>query len=188
MKLTSIKRIPIEYIQSILKIDPNSPSGLTWIPKEGISRNIKSWNSKHANKKAGSKHISIKKCLSWKIGFRYLGKYISFKCSNIIFLLHNGYLTKNMLVQHIDHNPFNNKPDNLRECTRSQNTQSNKLRKNNTSGHKGICWYASKSKWVVRIRKNGKNHFLGLFANKEDAIKTSIEARKKLHGDFGRDK
>ena len=33
-KLLSIKKIPIEYIQSILKIDPNSPSGLTWIPKE----------------------------------------------------------------------------------------------------------------------------------------------------------
>jgi hypothetical protein len=91
-------------------------------------------------------------------------------------------------VDHIDGNSLNNNPLNLRETNRFQNSYNSKLRKNNTSGHKGICWYASKSKWVVRIRKNGKNHFLGLFANKEDAIKTSIEARKKLHGTFGRDK
>lgn len=185
-KLLSIKKIPIEYIQSILKIDPNSPSGLTWIPKEGISRSIKSWNSKHANKKAGNKHISIKKCLSWKIGFRYLGKYIGFKCSSIIFLLHNGYLTKNMFVQHIDHNPFNNKPDNLRECTRSQNAQYSKLRNNNTSGHKGVYLTRDKLKWYVAIKLNGKAYYFGTYINKEDAIKASVEARKKLHGTFGR--
>jgi hypothetical protein len=142
--------------------------------------------NKHNNKKAGNKHISIKKCLSWNIGFRYLGKYIGFKCSSIIFLLHNGYLTKNMFVQHIDHNPFNNKPDNLRECTRSQNTQSNKLRKNNTSGHKGVFLTRDKLKWYVAIKLNGKSHYFGTYQNKEDAIKASIEARKKIHGEFGR--
>jgi len=186
MKLPSIKKIPIEYIQSILKIDPTSPSGLTWIPKEGTSQINKSWNAKHANKKAGNKHISFEKYLSWKIGFRYLGKYINFKCSNMIFLLHNGYLTKGMLVQHIDHNPFNNNPSNLRECTRSQNTQSNKLRKNNTSGHKGVVLTRNKRNWYVIIKLNGKAHYFGTYINKDDAIKTSIIARKKLHGKFGR--
>ena len=186
MKLPSIKKIPIEYIQSILKIDPNSPSGLTWIPKEGISKSIKSWNAKHANKKAGFKHISIKKYLSWNLGFRYLGKYMSFKCSNIAFLLHNGYLTKNMCVQHVDHNPFNNNPNNLRECTRSQNTQNSKLRKNNTSGHKGVFFTRNKRNWYVIIKLNGKSYYFGTHKNKEDAIKASIEARKKLYGEFGR--
>ncbi|MEI7487530.1 MAG: HNH endonuclease [Chryseobacterium sp.] len=188
MKLHSIKGIPLSYIQSILKIDITSPSGLTWLPKEGISRSIKSWNAKHANKKAGSKHISIQKCLSWNIGFRYLGKYVSFKCSNIIFLLHNGYLTKNIFIQHIDHNPFNNNSDNLRECTRSQNSQYSKLRKNNTSGHKGVFLTRDKLKWYVVIKLNGKSYYFGTYINKEDAIKASIVARKKLHGEFGRDK
>jgi hypothetical protein len=58
-KLKSIKGIPLSYIQSILKIDPNSPSGLSWLPKEGTSRIIKSWNAKHANKKAGSKEEPV---------------------------------------------------------------------------------------------------------------------------------
>lgn len=186
MKLPSIKGIPLSYIQSILKIDLTSLSGLTWLPREGTSRDTKSWNAKHANKKAGNKHISIQRCLSWKIGFRYLGKYMGFKCSNIILLLRNGYLTKGMLVQHIDHNPFNNNPDNLRECTRSQNTQSNKLRKNNTSGHKGVFLTRDKLKWYVAIKLNGKAYYFGTYQNKEDAVKVSIEARKKIHGEFGR--
>ena len=185
-KLHSIKGIPLKHIQSILKIDLNSPSGLTWLPKEGASRNTKSWNTKYANKKAGNKHISIQKCLSWKIGFRYFGKYMGFKCSNIIFLLHNGYLTETMFIQHIDHNPFNNKPDNLRECTRSQNTQSHKLRKNNTSGHKGVFLTRDKLKWYVMIKLNDKSYYFGTYVNKEDAIKVAIESRQKLHGAFGR--
>ena len=128
----------------------------------------------------------MKKCLSWNLGIRYLGKYMSFKCSNIILLLHNGYLTKNMCVQHVDHNPFNNNPNNLRECTRSQNQHNSKLSKRNTSGCKSIYWIKNKSKWRVRININRKSYYFGTYINKYDAIKASIEARKKLHGEFGR--
>jgi hypothetical protein len=112
---------------------------------------------------------------------------MGFKCSNIIFLLHNGYLTETMFIQHVDHNPFNNKPDNLRECTRSQNTQSHKLRKNNTSGHKGVFLTRDKLKWYVMIKLNGKSYYFGTYVNKDDAVKVAIESRKKLHGVFGRD-
>jgi hypothetical protein len=187
MKLPSIKGIPIEYIQSILKLDPNSPSGLIWLPKKVLlSYDVRAWNTKHANKKAGTKHISIKKYLSWTLGFRYLGKYMSFKCSSIVFLLHNGYLTKNMCVQHIDHNPFNNNPSNLRECTKSQNTQYSKLKKTNTSGCQSVFLTTDKLKWYVQIKLNGKSYYFGTHKNKDDAIKASIEARKKLHGEFAR--
>ena len=40
----------------------------------------------------------------------------------------------------------------------------------------------------MQMVANGKYHYFGLYENKEDAIKVSIEARKKLHGEFGRDK
>jgi hypothetical protein len=35
---------------------------------------------------------------------------------------------------------------------------------------------------------HGKEHYFGMYVNKEDAIKVAIAARKKLHGEFGRDK
>ena len=42
-------------------------------------------------------------------------------------------------------------------------------------------------KWRVRIVVNSKEHSFGYFVNLEDAIKVAIAARKKLHGEFGRD-
>jgi hypothetical protein len=44
-KLKSIKDIPLEYIRSFVKIDSNSLSGLTWLPREN-----KQWSSKFSNK------------------------------------------------------------------------------------------------------------------------------------------
>jgi hypothetical protein len=45
-----------------------------------------------------------------------------------------------------------------------------------------------KLKWYVAIKLNGKAYYFGTYQNKEDAVKVAIEARKKLHGTFGRDK
>ena len=94
MKLHSIKGIPLSYIQSILKIDTTSSSGLTWLPKEGISRSIKSWNAKHANKKAGSKHISKNTDReTWRVDIKYGDKVFKLYAHRIIWLLKK----KNML-------------------------------------------------------------------------------------------
>ena len=53
-KLKSIKGIPLSYIQSILKIDPSSPSGLSWLPREDVQ-------FKYDNKNAGCKHADQRK-------------------------------------------------------------------------------------------------------------------------------
>jgi len=180
-KLKSIKGIPLSYIQSIFNIDKSSPSGLTWLPRKN-----KQCNSRFANKTAGSKNI--KKCgyQTWITSITYNGKEYKLKCSRIIFLLHHGYLTKGKCIDHEDNNPLNNKIENLRESTDFENAHNSKLRKNNTSGHKGVNWDKGSKKWKVQILANGKYHYFGLYVNKEDAIKVAIAARKKLHGDFGR--
>jgi hypothetical protein len=117
----------------------------------------------------------------------YNGKRYNLKCHRVIFLLHKGYLTKGKCIDHIDNNASNNNPDNLRESLQSQNVRNSKLSKTNTSGYKGVYWHKATSKWRVQIKLNGKIYNFGLFVNKEDAIKVAIEARKKLHGEFGRD-
>jgi hypothetical protein len=45
-----------------------------------------------------------------------------------------------------------------------------------------------KLKWYAVIKLNGKAHYFGTYQNKEEAVKVSIEARKKIHGEFARDK
>ena len=188
-KLKSVSSIPMSYIKSVIKIDPDSPSGLTWLLRSNTRNdwNAKNdWNTKYANNHAGCKSISKKGYQGWVISINYNNKKFRLKCSRVIFLLHKGYLTKGKCIDHIDNNSLNNNPKNLRECTNSQNSHNSKLRKTNTSGYKGVSWHKTCRKWQVRIKVNGKEHYFGLFVNKEDAIKVAIKARKKLHGDFGR--
>jgi hypothetical protein len=181
-KLKSIKGIPLSYIKSVIKIDPTSPSGLTWLPRKNVR-----FNSYCANKAAGNIDTHTKGYQSWKTLISYNGKKYRLKCSRIIFLLHKGYLEKDNIIDHIDNNSLNNKIENLRKCTISQNCHNSKMPKNNTSGHKGVHLHKLSGKWRVQMKLNGKYHCFGLYVNKEDAIKVAIAARKKLHGDFGRD-
>ena len=178
-KLPFISSIPLSYIKSVIKIDPDSPSGLTWLPRQDIK-------FKFLNNHAGCKDTYKSGYQIWTTSINYNGKKYKLKCHRIVFLLHHGYLTKGKCIDHEDNNALNNNPDNLREGTKSQNNMNSKLPKNNTSGHKGVIWCKKKQKWSVQIKLNGKNYHFGYFVNKEDAIKVSIKARKKLHGKFGR--
>lgn len=47
-----------------------------------------------------------------------------------------------------------------------------KINKNNSSGHRGVSWYSSRSKWRTYIKFQGNNIELGRFDRKEDAIST----------------
>ena len=100
----------------------------------------------------------------------------------IIFLMHNGYLPD--YVDHIDNDPLNNRIENLRECTFSENRCNVKKSKNNTSGEKGVVWNKKEKKWVARITKSGVRHYIGRFTDFESARSAIRIKRKELHGDF----
>lgn len=104
----------------------------------------------------------------------------------LIFLYHHGYLTPGMEIDHIDGNPGNNRIDNLREATRSQNMLNGKIPSNNTSGVKGVSWDKSNSKWRAVIRVKGKNTILGRYTTLEEAAEVVKEAREKYHGEYAR--
>ena len=176
MKIPSIKGMPLEYIQSILKIDSTSLSGLTWIKKSKNAGTLKAYKKKGIL--TGKKY--------WVMKVPYNGKRHDMLVHRIILLLKEKELDPDKEVDHDDGNSLNNNPDNLRESTHSENMHNSKTPKNNTSGHKGVFWHKASGKWEVRIRLNDKLYNFGLYVNKEDAIKVAIEARKKLHGEFGR--
>lgn len=48
-----------------------------------------------------------------------------------------------------------------------------------TSGVSGVCWDKRRKKWYATITYCQKEHFLGYFENKEDAIKARVEGEKK---------
>lgn len=77
-----------------------------------------------------------------------------------------------------------NRIENLRPATRSQNMWNIGKAKNNTSGVKGVTWHKEKRKYRVRLGVNGKRIHIGDFADLELAELVAHEARAKYHGQF----
>lgn len=73
-------------------------------------------------------------------------------------------------VDHKDRNGLNNTRENLDIVTHSQNMQNRTRQRNNTSGHRGVGWFAKTGKWRVEIVVNKRNIHIGYFASKENAI------------------
>lgn len=89
-------------------------------------------------------------------------------------------------IDHINSNVSDNRIANLREATTAQNQFNTKIRADNSSGEKGVCWNKRERKWQVALYAKGKRVFWGLYQNKEDAISAVRTAREKHHGDFKR--
>ena len=91
-------------------------------------------------------------------------------------------------IDHINHNPDDNRIENLREVSNQENQRNRRLSRNNTSGRVGVHWHKMEEKWRASIKSNGKNIFLGRFKEKEDAIKAREEAevKYKFHKNHGR--
>jgi len=87
-------------------------------------------------------------------------------------------------VDHENTKRHDNRIENLRLATRSQNMCNRRRPVNNTSGVKNVIWKKDKQKYRVRIGVNGKRMHIGDFADFELAELVAIEARAKYHGQF----
>lgn len=89
-------------------------------------------------------------------------------------------------VDHINGNGLDNRLQNLRYATHSQNVFSTGMYSNNTSGTKGVYWEEKSGLWYSRITHDGTVHSLGWFKVKEDAITARKKAEKEKFGVFVR--
>lgn len=89
-------------------------------------------------------------------------------------------------VDHSDTNRSNNRWDNLRIATASQNQWNRGPQRNNTSGFTGVYWDKQKRKWRVQIKDHGRVIFLGYFECPELAYKVRRSVAKTLHGEYYR--
>jgi hypothetical protein len=89
-------------------------------------------------------------------------------------------------IDHINENPSDNRWENLRAATKSQNMRNISKIKSNTSGFKGVGWHKQTEKWRAYIIADGRTYHLGLFPSKEDAAKAYADAAIRLHGSFAK--
>lgn len=73
-------------------------------------------------------------------------------------------------VDHINHNGLDNKVNNLRSVTRSQNHHNGQFTK-------GYSWHKWGKKWQARIMINYKTKYLGYFDTEEDARQAYLNAK-----------
>lgn len=90
------------------------------------------------------------------------------------------------MLDHINGVGTDNRMTNLRLADSAQNNANSRMRKDNTSGVKGVWFDKSKNKWVARIKFYGKVT-RKQFETLEAASTWITEQRQEIHGEFAKE-
>ena len=105
-----------------------------------------------------------------------------YKAHRLIWLMHYGQNPKGT-IDHIDQNKSNNRIENLRDCSESENRMNQKAYKSNTSGFKGVSFNKNANLYTAYAGKGSKK-YCAYFKEKSDAVEFSELLRNELHGKF----
>lgn len=110
-----------------------------------------------------------------------------YKAHRLAFLWMTGCFPANH-VDHINGQTDDNRWDNLRSTTSSQNSRNAKRSHKNQSGCTGVYFAATYNYWRAQIRFNGKQNHLGTFSHIFDAAcaRKSAELKYGYHANHGR--
>lgn len=172
---------PVEYLRECFTYNPKT-GVLTW-----QARPVHHFTS--INKCTGTNTRFAGKVVGRPDSTGYLSVTIDgclYLVHRIIWAVHTGEDPGKYLIDHKDTIHGNNKIKNLRLADAAENCHNGLMRSNNTSGVKGVCWFATQQKWSAGIRTRGKFTFLGYFDDLDEAAAVVIKARKKLHKEFCR--
>lgn len=109
-----------------------------------------------------------------------------YRTNKRIYMHHEVLNFPNIEIDHKNGNKLDNRKSNLRICTSSQNKANQKLREDNRSGFKGVCWHEGGQKWMARIQVNNHNIYLGLYNDIKEAACVYDLAAVQYFGEFAR--
>ena len=109
------------------------------------------------------------------MGYCYISVYPKKRKLHRVVMNYDG----DLVIDHIDGNPLNNRKSNLRIVTTQQNGQNQrKLHPRNKSGYRNVIWSNYYNRWIVNMCVNGKR--ISRFTkSKEEAIELSKELRRE---------
>lgn len=112
----------------------------------------------------------------------YNGDRINFAVHRLIFLMHYEYLPD--FIDHINGKRDDNRIENLRAVTTSENNRNRPVSKHSTSGAKGVIYNKNSTKpWNARIRYDNKIHSLGYYHTIEEASAVYQRAAEHYFGE-----
>lgn len=177
----------MKLIKESFILDESSPTFLRWQTRPAShfqdDRRFRQANARCAGKPAGT--ITYLSDGSRHVGTVYIGSTM-YSLSRIVFALANGYDPASKDVDHIDGDRSNNNPSNLRAVTHAQNCMNRNTGRNPASGVTGVYWNQKLERYLVFIRANGVQQYLGCYADKEDAVTARREGEEKYHGEYQR--
>jgi hypothetical protein len=107
---------------------------------------------------------------------------VLYRTHRLIWLFHHGFLPD--FIDHINGNKLDNRIENLRPASKTENNRNAKLRQDSKSQVKGVSWSKEVKKWRVQVWACGKQRDFGCYEDIEFAELVAIEARNKYHGEF----
>ena len=123
------KELDFEYFNNKFYIDPTSPSNLSYKVDVYAGVNLRSLMIK-----AGSHCLSKCPDGSWQLSDNHK----CLKTHRVVYLLAHGKISSEMIIDHINGNPSDNRIENLREITMEANRRNTAMHRGNTSGVSGI--------------------------------------------------
>jgi hypothetical protein len=92
---------------------------------------------------------------------------------------------KGLYIDHINGNKLDNRKENIRFCTRQQNSMNSKLQRVNTkTNRKGISFDKKNNKYRVYLTIHGKQIFGGYFKTEAEAINARLVLEHEYFGEF----
>lgn len=180
--------IPVSILRELLDYD-SATGALYWKKrnhthftdgKHSAPHTAARWNSSYAGKPALT---AIEPC-----GYLH-GDILNqrYKAHRVAWALHFGEWPTGH-IDHINGDPADNRIDNLRIVTPTENMRNQKLNSANTSGVVGVSWASHRSKWNAYIKVDRRKIHLGLFNSVAEAAAARKAAERKygFHPNHGR--
>lgn len=153
---------------------------LSYEPETGIFR----WRKTLSNRR---REGQIAGCICKRDGYNLIGvQGRVYKANRLAWLYMTGEWPAG-LVDHANGNCSDDRWENLRLATASQNVFNSGVFAHNTSGYRGVYFSKQAKKWHARITYQRKTIHLGFYDNLEDAGAAFANAAKKYFGEFARD-
>lgn len=141
---------------------------------------------------AGPWHVRINKVggMTYAVHTGFVKGSMPYKWTKLLmhrFIL--GITNPKIDVDHRNRYGLDNRKQNLRTATRSQNCANKnrpRVRFRTSSKYKGICWNKKLKKWAAKITVNGKQMHLGLFADESLAAQVRDAYARHYLGDFAK--
>jgi hypothetical protein len=103
--------------------------------------------------------------------------------SRMLLRMHTA-ITDYQVTDHKNGDTLDNRRENLRSASSSQNAYNKTLRSDNTSGFQCVSLYKNINKWYAYIDVNYKRKYLGYYNDPIQAAQAYDNAARELRGEF----